>query len=264
MDFLSLITANGLITWWGILIVAAGCFLAGYVDAIAGGGGLIQLPAFIVAGLPIHLAIGTNKLASPMGTILAAVKYARQGYMALWLCAPCIVVALIGSNFGAHLSLLASEDMLRIIMLAVIPVAGFYVLHHKDMGTEDAPWPRHKTLGICLVISLFIGIYDGIYGPGTGTFLMLLLTSFGGLGIQRAAGVTKCVNATTNLTALVVFLLNGTVVISVGIIGGLFNIAGSYFGANQFTEKGTQIARPIMLVVLTLFAIRLVMELIAG
>ena len=264
MDFLSVITANGLIPWWGVVIIAAGGFLAGFVDAIAGGGGLIFMPAFIVAGLPVHLAIGTNKLASPMGTILAAIKYARQGYMALWLCAPCIIVALMGSNLGAHLSLMASEDTLRIIMLAVIPIAGFYVLRHKNMGTEDAPWPRKKTLLICLIISLAIGAYDGVYGPGTGTFLMLLLTSVGGLGIQRAAGVTKCVNVTTNLTALVVFLINGNVSIPLGIIGGVFNIAGSYFGANQFTEKGAKIARPLMLVVLSLFAIRLIVEVFAG
>ena len=138
MDFFALIssivTADGLIPWWGILVIIGGSFLAGYVDSIAGGGGLIALPAFAVTGLPLHLAIGTNKVSSAMGTIVATVKYARQGYMVAWLCAPCVVVALIGSDIGANLSLLASDIFLRIFMLIVIPIAGFYVLRHKDLG----------------------------------------------------------------------------------------------------------------------------------
>ena len=267
MDFFALITsiatADGLIPWWGILVIIGGSFLAGYVDSIAGGGGLIALPAFAVTGLPLHLAIGTNKVSSAMGTIVATVKYARQGYMVAWLCAPCVVVALIGSDIGANLSLLASDNFLRIFMLIVIPIAGFYVLRHKDLGQADADWSRRKKLAICLAISLIIGAYDGFYGPGTGTFLMLLLTSVGGLGARRAAGVTKSVNLTTNLTALAVFAYNGTCLFTLGIIGGLFNMAGNYIGSTQFTEKGSAIVRPIMLIVLVLFAIRLISELVA-
>ena len=265
MDFLELITAaataNGLIPWWGLIAIIAGSFLAGFVDAIAGGGGLIAIPAFAITGLPLHLVIGTNKLSSAMGTTLATIKYARRGYITLWLCAPCVAVALIGSSIGAHLSLLVSEDFLRVVMLIIIPLAGFYVLRNKKLGEKDSNQSRKKTLALCLAISLVIGTYDGFYGPGTGTFLMLLLTGVGGLGAQRAAGVTKCVNLTTNITALVVFALNGTCLFALGIVGGAFNMLGNYLGAAQFTEKGIAIARPIMLIVLMLFAIRLIYEL---
>lgn len=261
--FFSVFTADGLIPWWGIIAIALGSFLAGFVDAIAGGGGLISFPAFAITGMPLHLVIGTNKLASAMGTTVATVKYARQGYMTVWLCAPCVAAALVGSNAGAHLSLLVSEDFLRYVMLAVIPLAGFYVLRHKELGEHDSNWPRKKTLAICLAISLIIGVYDGFYGPGTGTFLMLLLTSLGGLGATRAAGVTKCVNLTTNITALVVFAFNGTCLFALGLIGGIFNLLGNYLGANQFTEKGSAVVRPIILVVLVLFAAKLISELLA-
>ena len=267
MDFFALIqstlTADGLIPAWSILIIAGGSFLAGFVDSIAGGGGLISLPAYAATGLPLHFAIGTNKLASAMGTIVATIKYARSGYMLAWLCAPCVVAALVGSDIGAHLSLLASEDFLRIFMLIIIPIAGFYVLRHKELGEADADWPRKKTLALCLAISLFIGAYDGFYGPGTGTFLMLLLTSVGGLGANHAAGVTKCANLTTNLTALVVFAVNGTCLFVLGILGGIFNMLGNYLGSTQFTEKGNTVVRPIMLIVLVLFAAKLIFELMA-
>ena len=267
MDFFafisSLVTANGLIPWWGIFVIIGGSFLAGFVDSIAGGGGLISFPSLIVTGIPLHFVIGTTKISSTMGTLVATIKYARNGYMVAWLCIPCIIVALAGADLGAHLSLSASEDFLRVFMLIVLPFAGFYVLKRKNLGAENADWPRKKTLIRCIAISLIVGVYDGFYGPGTGTFLMLLLTSLGGLGVQRAAGVTKCVNLTTNITALVVFALSDTCLVSLGIIGGVFNMAGNYLGSIQFTEKGNAIVRPIMIVVLVLFAIRLISELVA-
>ncbi len=261
---MSIVSADGLVEWWGIIAIAVGSLLAGFVDAIAGGGGLIAIPAYMITGLPLHLVIGTNKLSSAMGTSLATIKYARRGYMVLWLCAPCVVIALIGSNIGAQLSLYASENFLRILMLVVIPIAGFCLLRNKQLGKEPSGYPRRKTLAICLAISLVIGAYDGFYGPGTGTFLMLLLTTLGGLGIDHAAGVTKCVNLTTNLTALVVFSLNGACIFILGLIGGIFKLLGSYLGAKQFTEKGSKIARPLMLVVLILFAARLITELVGS
>ena len=246
MDFFafisSLVTANGLIPWWGIFVIIGGSFLAGFVDSIAGGGGLISFPSLIVTGIPLHFVIGTTKISSTMGTLVATIKYARNGYMVAWLCIPCIIVALAGADLGAHLSLSASEDFLRVFMLIVLPFAGFYVLKRKNLGAENADWPRKKTLIRCIAISLIVGVYDGFYGP---------------------AGVTKCVNLTTNITALVVFALSDTCLVSLGIIGGVFNMAGNYLGSMQFTEKGNAIVRPIMIVVLVLFAIRLISELVA-
>lgn len=258
---IALITGGGQITLVGVCIVCAGLFLAGFVDSIAGGGGLISIPAYMLAGLPVHSVIGTNKLSMGMGTAVTTAKFIMQGFLRWRLCVPCIVVALVGSSLGAQASLLASETALRIVMLAVIPVAAFYVFKNKDLAGNQEHWNPGKELGICCAAALGIGFYDGFYGPGTGTFLMLLLTGAGHLSLNDAAGTTKAINLTTNLTSLVVFLVNGVVLIPLGLLAGCFAIAGNYIGATMFTEKGARIARPIMLIVLTVFAIRLIGQL---
>lgn len=120
--------------------------------------------------------------------------------------------------------------------------------------------PRRTAL-LCMAIAFVVGIYDGFYGPGTGTFLMLLLTGAAHLDVFKAAGITKAINLTTNVTALVVFLLNGSVLLGLGLLGGFFNIAGNYLGARMFSQKGSAIVRPIILVVVAVFAVRLILQL---
>ena len=113
-----------------------------------------------------------------------------------------------------------------------------------------------------MIVALVIGFYDGFYGPGTGTFLMIALTSLAHMTLNESAGITKVINLTTNITSLCVFLLNGKVMLSVGLIAGLFGVAGNYVGTNLFSDKGVKIVKPIMLVVLTIFFIKLLMEII--
>ena len=146
MDVIGQITAGGLLDGWGLLIIFVGSFLAGFVDAIAGGGGLISVPAFLFAGVPIHFTIGTNKLASAMGTALATFKYMRKGFMLAKLCVPCVIVALVASSIGANVSMLTSENALRVVMLIIIPLAGFYVLKKKDLGQHERLENFAKTL----------------------------------------------------------------------------------------------------------------------
>lgn len=262
MDFLALITGNGLIEPWGVAVACIGLTLAGFIDAIAGGGGLISTPAFLIAGLPIHTVIATNKLSNCMGTAVACAKYIKEGFMRWRLVVPCIVAAMLGSTLGAHAALAADENLLRIVMLVVIPVAGFYVLRNKQLSSSAEPWEPRCELLVCLAVSLGMGFYDGFYGPGTGAFLMLLLTSVGRLKLTDAAGTTKAVNLTTNVSALVVFLLNGAVMIPLGLLCGLFNVVGSWLGARLFTSKGAAVARPVLLAVLVIFAARVIAELL--
>lgn len=258
---LELITGGGIISGWGFALIAVMVFLAGFVDAIAGGGGFISLPAYLFAGLPVHTAIATNKLSSTMGTTIATAKYIRQGYMVWWLVPSAVVLALVGSSLGASLSLAADETILRIFMLLIIPVAAFYVVRTKRMDIVRTPYSRSKTLAICGIIAFTLGLYDGFYGPGTGTFLMLLLPAVAHLSLDNAAGITKAINLSTNVAALVVFLANGAVLVGLGLIAGLFNIAGNWLGATTFTKDGARVVRPIILLVLVLFAIRLILEL---
>ena len=236
-------------------------FLAGFVDAVAGGGGLISLPAFMIAGLPVHLAIGTNKLSSGMGTLVATTRLALHGHIHPKQTIGCVVMAFIGSALGAKLALIVDAEIFKRIMLVIIPITAFFVFRGKGMEKPKLELPRAKMLRRAMVIALGIGVYDGFYGPGTGTFLILLLTSLAGFALADANGVAKSINLTTNITATVVFLINGTVIVPLALAAGACSIAGNYFGISFFECKGSKAVKPIMLCVLVVFFIKISTEL---
>lgn len=243
------------------LIVCPLVFLGGFVDAIAGGGGLISLPAYLIAGLPVHMSIGTNKLSAAMGTTLTTVKFWRQGYIRLRLCLPCAAFALAGSAAGANLAMLVDDYVFRIILLAVLPLTAIYVFRSKslDAGGRE-PLSPGRTTAVACAVALVIGVYDGFYGPGTGTFLLLLLTGLGRMSLGDAAGTTKAINLSTNVAALVTYLINGQVLLPLGLAAGLFGIAGNYLGARSFTDKGARIVRPLIVTVLAVFFVKIIYD----
>ena len=246
------------------LIVCPLALVAGFVDAIAGGGGLISLPAYFFAGLPAHAAIATNKLSSTLGTAVATVRYALFGYMVRRFVVVGVACGLIGSAVGANLALLADATVLMVFMLAALPPVAVLVFRAKDLNRfSDRPLPPAAALAATAAIALVVGVYDGFYGPGTGTILMLLLTAVGRQDVKSAAGTTKAVNLATNAAALTVFLANGQVLVGLGLAAAAFNIAGNWLGSTFFDKKGALILRPIMLVVIALFAAKLVADLIA-
>lgn len=244
------------------LIVCPLTFLGGFVDAVAGGGGLISLPSYLIAGLPAHYAIATNKLSSGMGTSVSTYRFARSGNIPWKRALPCIIMAVLGSGTGARLALLVDADLFKKIMLVIIPLTALYVLRNRSMGEEKEPYPEWKTLIRASLVALFIGAYDGFYGPGTGTFLILLLSGFARFRLGEANGVAKSINLTTNITSLTVYLLNGKVLIPLGLAGGVFGIIGNYIGVSFFNEKGAKAVRPIMIVVLTIFFIKVLTEIL--
>lgn len=247
------------------LIVCPLAFAAGFVDAIAGGGGLVSLPAYILAGLPVHLALGTNKLSNSMGTLIATARYAAQGYMVRDFVVLAVPLALAGSCAGSNVALLTGDAAFKIIMLAALPFVAFFVLRTRDLDAfSQVELPRRRALGITACIALVVGFYDGFYGPGTGTFLMLLLTALAHQDVRHAQGTTKAINISTNLAALAVFALNGQVLLVLGLVAGVFNIAGNWLGTQSFIGKGSAIARPVMLFVIAAFAVRLVVDLTTG
>ena len=241
------------------LIVCPLALVAGFVDAIAGGGGLISLPAYFFAGLPPHAAIATNKLSSTLGTLVATVRYALFGYMVKRFVVAGVACGLVGSAIGANLALLADAT----VLVALPPVA-FLVFRSKNLDRfAEHPLPPRRALAATALIALAVGVYDGFYGPGTGTILMLLLAAMAHQDVRTAAGTTKAINLATNVAALAVFLVNGAVLIPLGLAAAAFNIAGNWLGSTFFDKKGALILRPIMLVVIVLFAIRLVTDLLA-
>ena len=241
------------------LIVCPLLFLAGLVDSIGGGGGLISLPAYLLAGLPAHQAIATNKLSSACGTSLSAARFLRRGLISLKLAVPSVAAAFAGSSLGAQLSLRVSEDIMKYILFAVLPVSAFFVLNSRlfrDRGGE--PVSGRRTLAVCIVSAFVIGGYDGFYGPGTGTFLIIAFTVFAKMSVSASNAQAKVINLTSNVTSLAVFLLNGQVVFWLGLAGALCSMAGNYVGSGMALSKGTKIVRPVILAVLLLLFLKLI------
>lgn len=189
------------------LIVCPLVFLAGFIDSIAGGGGLISLPAYLIAGIPPHVALGTGKLSSFPGEVVSVIRFAKNGYIRWKLALFCSAAALIGSTIGANVALRVSEKVVESLMIVVLPVIAFYVLRNKNMGISDglSEIPEKQTYVIGMIAALMIGMYNGFYGPGTGTFLILVFTGAVKMKIQDAAGVSKVINLASDVAAFFTF-----------------------------------------------------------
>ena len=239
------------------LIVCPLVFLAGFVDAIGGGGGLISLPAYILAGVPMHAAVATNKLSSATGTLISTIRLCLHSKVDFLLAVPAIFLAYMGSSMGARLSMLIQESVLKAVLLVILPITAFFVIRRDALssGTEGS-CSRRRQLIIAWMAAVLIGLYDGFYGPGTGTFYIIIFMSFAKMTTMEAAVNTKLLNLTSNLAALVTFLLHGQVWIMLGLAASVFSIAGQYPGAGMVLKNGSRVVRPIILVVLCLLFIK--------
>jgi len=246
-----------------LLIVCPLVFLAGFVDSIAGGGGLISLPAYYMAGIPPHFALGTNKLSSSIGLIFSTGTYLREGYIYKPLIPVSIAGALIGSWLGARSILLLDEQILRWIMVVVIPVVALLIILKKDiLSPEVREFDRTREKIIGAIVALTIGWYDGFFGPGAGTFLMLAFVGILKLDAVTACGNTKVVNFCSNIAALAVFIMAGTVNYALALPGALFAILGNILGARLTVKNGAKLIKPVMLVVVLILMITVVRDLL--
>ena len=248
-----------------LMIVCPLVFLGGVIDAVAGGGGLITLPAYLLAGLPAHLASGTNKCGNAFGTFLSTGRFLKQGDVHLPSAVSGAVGALVGAWIGTRLNLIVPEQILYYIMLAVVPVMAVFLVLKRDFGQEDRSHElgRLQLMAMALGIGLVIGGYDGFFGPGAGTFLILAFTGLCRFDLLTASGNTKVANSASNLASLVTFALAGKVMWSVGLPAALCGIAGNYIGSSLALKGGAKVIRPMFFVVLGLLLARLVYGLIA-
>ena len=235
-------------------IVCPLVFLAGFVDAIAGGGGLISLPAYMFAGVPVHNAIATNKLSS------ATWHLEKSRCVDLFLVPGTVACAFVGSIAGANLALIISDKVLKTVLVFVLPVVAFCVLRDKNLKPViPEGFTRKKQYLIMAACSFVIGIYDGFYGPGTGTFLLLTFTKLGKLDMEKATGNVKVVNLTSNISALITFVLAGKILWVLGLSASIFSIAGHYLGAHMVVKNGVKVIKPIILLVLVLLMIKIIL-----
>ena len=252
-------------TWMQYAIVCPLIFLGGFVDAIAGGGGLISLPAYLIAGFPVHVSIGTNKLSSTIGTTITTWKFWKRGYIRPKLSLICALCALVGSSVGANIAMHLSDRVFKPLLLVILPLTALYVFRTKTIGaSEKDALPPARTALICAAVALGMGTYDGFYGPGSGTFMLLLLTGAAHLSLNDAAGTTKVINLCSNIAALTTYLLNGQGNIPLGLTAGLFGIAGCSLGVRCFSQRGSRIVKPLIAVVLGICFVRVIWEMAAG
>lgn len=240
-----------------LFIICPLTFLAGLVDSIGGGGGLISLPAFLMAGLAPHSALATNKLSSAIGTTISTVRYCKNGFFNKKMSLPSILLALLGSFLGAKLVLLTSDVFLKKIMFVVLPVVAVIVMLKKKEPEYDISFPASRRMLIVCISAFLIGMYDGFYGPGTGTFLLLALTHIARMDIRTASGNVKLINLSSNLAALATFLFSGQVNIAYGLAGAAFCFAGHYIGSGLVIKNGIKVVRPIIVFVLLLLFLNL-------
>ncbi|WP_343253150.1 sulfite exporter TauE/SafE family protein [Ligaoa zhengdingensis] len=246
-----------------LLVVCPLVFLAGLVDSIAGGGGIISLPAYLFAGLPVHLAYGTNKFAMSSGTLIATLKYARSGCIR-WKPALCSVAgALIGSWCGAQLVIYLDEKYLKYSLLVILPMVAAFLLFNRNFGRTN---PEREATGpklylLAFAIGLLLGAYDGFIGPGTGTFLTLAFTGLLGFSLISASGNARVVNLASNVAALAAYILGGKVLFWLGIPAALCAIAGNYLGARAAVKRGERFIRPVILLSVALLFVHMILEL---
>ena len=247
---------------WVVLLIGVGVFCASFVDAIGGGGGIISVPVYLLAGLPTHYALGTNKLSSGLGTVASTYRYLRSGFVDWVLAVPSVVFALVGSHLGTKLQIALDERYLKYLLLIVLPVVAFVMLKQKKFPEEKGlidPWLQRA---IVWGASFIVGAYDGFYGPGTGTFLLLIFCNFAKMDLRTASGNVKVVNLSSNVGALATSLMAGKVLVPVGLIAAAFSIAGHYLGAGLTIKNGAKIVRPVIFIVLALLAVKVILELI--
>jgi uncharacterized membrane protein YfcA len=250
------------ITFGMVSIICLLIFLAGFIDSIAGGGGLISLPAYLFAGLPMHNAIATNKFSSAFGTSISTFRFIRSKNIHFKSAFSSVIGAFIGSFAGAKLALAIDEIYLKYFLLIVLPFIAFLVLSKKDFGVEDKTFrlTNSKIIFLSGLSGLLIGAYDGFFGPGTGMFLILVYTGVIGFDIKTASGNAKIVNLSSNIAALIAYLVSGKVLFTIAIPAALFGVLGNWIGSGIAIKKGAKIIKPVTILIMIILFARIIYD----
>jgi len=248
-----------MIELWHLPLLFATALAAGFVDSIAGGGGLITLPVLLSFGLSPKEALGTNKLQASFGSGSAAWHYAAAGTVPLKDCARGFVLSLVGAGAGSVVVQQLNPGFLRRVIPILLMGVAVYVLLRPQLGAQDLH-PRMRRGWFDAVFGLGIGFYDGFFGPGTGTFWTMAFMLCLGFNLTKATGYTKVMNFASNLSSLVFFLIGGKVVFVAGLVMGLGQLLGARIGARMVIRKGTRFIRPIFITVVLAITLKLLYD----
>ncbi len=243
-----------------VALMALASLSAGFVDAVAGGGGLLQIPALMVLfpGLPPATLLGTNKLVSICGTAVAAWRYTRSRLLPWRLLRIPLVLSFSGSALGAYVATQLSPGYIRLVVLAAVATVALVTLRFPQIGMAERAVTRHAIwLWACV---LLIGLYDGFVGPGTGTFLIFALTTLWGRSFLQASAASKAINLATNLSALIVFTWHGHIYLLLAVPLLIANMLGGWLGARVAIRNGAPFVRAVFLCVVFLVMARLAVD----
>jgi uncharacterized protein len=257
----------GGVTAAALLALCAAALLAGAVDAIVGGGGLVQLSALLVVlpGGEAIFSVATNKLASVVGTASAAVTFARRVRIDRAHAVPMALAAFVGAVGGALLAAALPSRVLTVVVLVALVAVGIYTWRRPELGAVHAPRFARRAQGAVMVVGgTAIGFYDGLAGPGTGSFLVFLLVGLVGFAFLEASATAKVVNTATNLGALVFFLPAGVVLLGLGAVMAAANLTGAVLGARTAVERGSGFVRQVFLLVVAVLVVTLAVRLALG
>lgn len=243
------------------LIVCPMVFLGSFMDAIAGGGGLVTLPAYLLAGLPMHLAIGSNKMSSTLGTAVSTARYWKNKCVESRLIIPTAIAAIVGASIGSRLSLMVDESVLKTVLIFVLPVVAVLVFKNKNLEPKFS-LNTSQQMAAAVVSAFVIGTYDGFYGPGTGTFLIMAFTMICGLDTLKAAGNCKVCNFSSNIASFVTFLISGDILIPLAASAAVFSILGNWLGSGVALKNGSRIVRPVVVIVLCILFVKVITEIV--
>ena len=242
-----------------ILLLIAAAFVAGFVDSIAGGGGLITVPALLLAGIPPVTALATNKVQGLFGAGMAAITYARAGHVDLKAQVVPAILAFVGSAIGALLASKLSTEAIRIaIPVFLVAVALFFAF--KPGLTDEDKIARMSPILFSATFVPFIGFYDGLLGPGAGAFYMIGFVMLAGFGILKATAHTKLLNFASNVGGLVAFAFVVRPLWLIGLAMGAAQIAGAFLGARLASRVGSKLIKPLIVVVSLLLACKLIID----
>lgn len=241
------------------MILSLFAFMAGFIDAVVGGGGLIQLPALLVTlpKAPLPTLFGINKISALSGTSIAAFQYAKRIRFNLKLLFTISLAAFIAAFFGAKIVSIINPATLKPIILVVLIAIAIYTFVKKDLGkvaTKQLTLSRQLFFGFA--IGLVIGFYDGFFGPGTGSFFVLAFVVILGFEFVQASAYAKIVNCMTNISALVVFIRQGNFILGIAVLMALFQIAGSLIGTKMAIKHGNGFIRIFFLIIVSLMILR--------
>jgi uncharacterized membrane protein YfcA len=247
------------------LIVLPAVFLAGLVDSIAGGGGLLSVPAYMAAGLPPHYVLGNNKFSSSFGTLFATLRYHQHGMVDVRVALLSAFFALAGSFLGSSAVLLLSPDFLRYLLIVLVPLVAVFTLANRSLGKENRSrqQPGKWKYLLAALASLLLGFYDGFFGPGMGMFLILFFTLAMKYDLVTANANTKVVNLASNIAAVVTFIVHGKIIFAIGVPAAIAGIAGNLLGAKLVIKRGGSVIRPVFIFTLLLLFGKVLFDLVS-